>query len=298
MPRARSNGIEIEYDTFGSEQGRPLLLIMGLASQLIAWPERFCRKLAGRGHFVIRFDNRDVGLSTKLEKVGVPDIMKAFEKAMQGKVVSAPYHLSDMAADAVGLLDALSLNRAHVCGLSMGGMIAQTMAIECPQRLISLISMESSTGEPELPTGTPQAMEAMMSIPPTERQAQIEYSIDVYRAFAGGSDKYDAALQGEISAMAFDRSFYPQGFTRQMAAILASGGRRRALQSIDAPTLVIHGSNDSLVPLEHARDTANAVPGAKLVVIEGLGHGMAYPELWDQMVDAITEHTISAESKK
>ncbi|MGD8519752.1 MAG: alpha/beta hydrolase [Desulfobacterales bacterium] len=293
MPRVHANGIEIEYDTFGEPEDRPLILIMGLSCQLVAWPESFCEKLATKGHFVIRFDNRDVGLSTKLDDLGVPDIFELFAATQEGKAVESPYSLSEMAADTVGLMDALNLRKAHVCGSSMGGMIAQMMAIEHPRRVISLISMQSSTGDPGLPGAEPQAMEAMVAPPPIERDAYIQHMADVYRAFAGGSDKYDERLQNEISASSYDRSFYLMGFTRQLAAILACGSRKDALAAIDVPTLVIHGSHDTLLPLAHGKDTAEAVPGAKLVIIKGLGHGMVYSVLWDEIIETIAAHTTS-----
>jgi len=297
MTHTTANGIDIEYDTFGDRNGSPLLLIMGLSSQMVAWPESFCRKLARSGHWVLRFDNRDVGLSSKIEGVGLPDLMAAMAAHLQGQPVAAPYTLSDMAADAVRLMDALKLENAHVCGLSMGGMIAQVMALEYPQRVTSLISMESSTGDPTLPSAEPQAMEAMLSPPPQDRAGYIQHAVEVFRAFSGGSDKFDETLEKELSANAYDRSFYPAGFVRQLAAILASGDRTESLASVTAPTLVIHGANDPLVPLAHGRATARAIPGAKLLVIEGLGHGIAYPTLWDEIIDAITQHTSTAASR-
>ena len=298
MTRAATNGLDIEYDTFGDKNGTPLLLIMGLSSQMVAWPESFCRKLARSGHWVLRFDNRDVGLSSKIDGVGLPDLMAAMAAHLQGQPVAAPYTLSDMAADAVRLMDALELENAHVCGLSMGGMIAQVMALEYPQRVMSLISMESSTGDPTLPPADPQAMEAMLSPPPQDRAGYIQHAVEVFRAFSGGSDKFDETLEKELSANSYDRSFYPAGFVRQLAAILASGDRTESLASVTAPTLVIHGANDPLVPLAHGRATAKAIPGAKFLVVKGLGHGIAYPTLWDEIVDAIAQHTSAASGRE
>ena len=295
MTRAATNGIDIEYDTFGDRDGSPLLLIMGLSSQMVAWPESFCRKLAQSGHWVLRFDNRDVGLSSKIEGVGIPDLMAAYQ---QGQPVEAPYTLSDMAADALGLMDALKLGKAHVCGLSMGGMIAQLMAIEYPRRILSLISMESSTGDPTLPSAKPQAMEAMLSPPPQDRDGYIQHAVEVFRAFSGGSDKFDETLERELAVNSYERSFYPLGFVRQLAAILASGDRSERLASVTAPTLVIHGADDPLVPLAHGRASARVIPGAKLLVVEGLGHGIAYPTLWDEIVDAIMQHTSAASGRE
>ena len=291
MTHTTANGIDIEYDTFGDRNRSPLFLIMGLSSQMVAWPESFCEKLAQNGHWVLRFDNRDVGLSSKIEGVGLPDLMAAMAAHQQGQPVAAPYTLSDMAADAVGLMDALKLEKAHVCGLSMGGMIAQVMAIEYPWRVLSLISMESTTGDPTLPSAKPEAMEAMLSPPPQDRDGYIQHAVEVFRAFSGGSDKFDETLEKELSANSYDRSFYPAGFVRQLAAILASGDRTESLASLAVPTLVIHGADDPLVPLAHGRATARAIPGAKLLVLEGLGHGIAYPALWDEIVNAIRQLT-------
>ena len=291
MTLAKANGIDIAYDTFGDKNESPLLLIMGLNSQMIAWPDSFCRKLSQKGHWVLRFDNRDVGLSSKIEGGDIPDLMAAMTAYQQGQPVDAPYTLSDMAADAVGLMDVLKLEKAHVCGLSMGGMIAQVLATEYPQRVLSLISMESSTGDPTLPPAESQAMEAMMSPPPQDREGYIQHAGEVFRAFSGGSVKYDETLEKELAANSYDRSYYPVGFTRQLAAILASGNRTQNLASVTAPTLIIHGADDPLVPVDHGRATAKAIHGAKLLVLEGLGHGIAYPDLWDEIVDAITQHT-------
>ena len=225
MPEAVIEDITIAYETIGSEKDRPLLLIAGLSSQLVTWPDEFCRRLADNGHFVIRFDNRDCGLSSKIESGGIPDVEALMADAIAGRHIDTPYTLSDMAADAVGLLDTLSLDRAHVCGLSMGGMIAQVMAIEFPERVALLTSMMSTTGRPGLPGPTPEAMQAMVSTPPWERSSYVRYLTGVYRAFAGGSEAFDTATSDAMAARAYDRSFYPMGFTRQMAAIIASGNR-------------------------------------------------------------------------
>jgi pimeloyl-ACP methyl ester carboxylesterase len=295
MPKARANGIDIVYETFGSAGMRPLILIMGIGSQMVLWPTEFCEKLAATGHFVVRFDNRDVGLSTKLDDAGTPNIWEVLAAVEAGGQVDAPYRLSDMGADTVGLMDSLHLAKAHICGLSMGGMIAQTIAIEHPHRMISLISMESTTGETDLALAQPEVAVALIQPIPAEREAYIHYLLDLFRLFAGGSDKYDVKTQREMSGLSFDRSFYPAGFARQFAAILASGSRRKALASVHVPTLVIHGANDTLFPKEHGKDTADAIAGAQFLLIKGLGHGTAYPGLWDEIVEAIAAHTKAAE---
>lgn len=298
MPSTTTNGIQIEYETFGSSSSSPLLLIMGLGGQLIRWPEVFCQELADRGHYVIRFDNRDTGLSSKIDEAGVPDIMKIITATMAGSAVTVPYTLKDMAADAIGLLDALSAERAHLCGVSMGGMIAQTMAIGYPSRILSLISMESSTGDPALPNGSPEAMSSLMTPAPADRNAYIDHMGRVFTVLAGGSSLFDEEWEREKSAESFDRCYHPQGVARQLAAVLASGSRREDLDTVTAPTLVIHGSLDPLVPVEHGRATAEAIPGAELLLLDELGHGLSFPTLWPSIADAITAHTRRAERQR
>jgi len=295
MPKTRANGINIEYEQFGNPADCPLVLIMGLGSQMVLWPREFCERLAAAGHWVIRFDNRDVGLSTQLDDAGMPKIFEVLAAREEGRQADVPYLLSDMAADTVGLMDALDIDKAHICGLSMGGMIAQTIAIEHPHRVISLISMESTTGEPDLPA-EPEVAGALIKPIPAEREAYIRYMLDLFRLFAGGSDQYDEETQREMSAMSYDRSVNPAGFARQFAAVVASGGRRLALASVKVPALVIHGTADTLFPSEHGKDTADAIPGARFLLIKGLGHGTAYPGLWEEMEEAIITHTRTAEA--
>ena len=287
-------GIDLCYDTFGDRSGRPLILIIGLATQMIAWPDPFCRMLADAGHFVVRFDNRDNGLSSKMEQMGLPDLERLMADAAMGRTVQPPYTLSDMAADTVGLMEGLELDQSHICGMSMGGMIGQVMALEYPKRARSLISMMATTNERDLPSSTPEAQKAMMGTPPSDRASYQTYMGKLGRAFAGGSDKYDAAMQREIAGQAFDRGLYPMGFVRQMAAIIAAEGRRDRLKKVKAPTLVIHGERDTVVPPEHGRDTAEAIPGARLLMMPELGHGPFFPDLWEEMVAAIADHTAKA----
>ena len=296
MPKASINDIDIAYETIGSEKDRPILLIAGLSSQMVTWPDEFCSRLAAAGHYVIRFDNRDCGLSTKIESGGVPDVEALMIAKKEGKSIDPPYTLSDMAADAIGLLDKLAQDRVHVCGLSMGGMIAQMMAVEFPERVASMISMMSTTGKQDLPGPTAEAMDAMISMPPWERESYIRYLTGVYRAFSGGSEAFDEEVSNTIGGQAYDRCFYLMGFPRQMAAIIASGNREEKLAGVTAPTLVIHGTSDPLVSIDHGRATADAVPGAKLVLVEQLGHGLAFPSLWDEIISTITAHTQAAAS--
>lgn len=280
--------MELEHDTFGSPADPALLLIMGFTAQMTAWPDDFCKRLADAGMFVIRFDNRDCGLSTKLDGVQV-DVGAVMGAALTGQPVPAvPYTLSDMAADAVGLLDELRIERAHVLGASMGGMIAQTVAIEHPTRVHSLISVMSMTGEPEFGQAAPEAMDALLAPPPTERQAYIE-SASAWMIWH--SKKYQdlAAAQHEAAA-AYDRSFYPEGSARQLAAIVASGERSTGLSALDVPTLVIHGRDDTLITPSGGFRTAELIPGANLLLVADMGHDMPEP-LWPALVDAITSHT-------
>ncbi|MFC1858847.1 alpha/beta fold hydrolase [Thermodesulfobacteriota bacterium] len=294
MSFAKADNIDIAYETFGKKSNRPLVLIMGLGGQLVSWPEAFCKKLAASGHYVVRYDNRDAGLSSKMPDAGIPDIAAAMAAKRRGERLNSPYSLSDMAADTAGLMDALNLEKAHVCGISMGGMIAQILAIAHPRRVLSLISMESTTGRPELPSPNPEAMQALLSPTPQEREAYICHRIKVMRVFAGGSDKFDEDAERAVSALTFDRGLCPEGFMRQYAALLAAESRQEVLGSLSMPTLVIHGSHDPLVTLAHGRDTAESIPGAELLVVEGLGHGLAYPRLWDSMVAAVSGHTAGA----
>lgn len=290
MAQIVANGITIEYDTFGDPAARPLLLVMGLGAQMTRWRPEFCELLADRGHYVIRFDNRDVGLSQKFDDAGVPDMARIFMQAQSGQPVSAPYTLDDMADDAVGVLDAIGIDRAHVCGASMGGMIVQTMALRHGPRLRSMVSIMSSTGNPDLPKSTPEASAALLSPAGTTLDEVLDRAVSVARVI--GSPVYQDEPE-TIRARAradFERCFYPVGVARQMAAIAASGNRRPHLPRVTIPTLVIHGADDPLVPLAGGVDTHEAIPGSRLAVFEGMGHDL--PEaLWDDIVRHISEHT-------
>ena len=287
--RARANGIELCWDSFGDAGAPPLLLIMGLASQMIAWPDEFCALVAERGFRVVRFDNRDIGLSTRFDSAGVPDIGAALTAALQGKPVDAPYRLSDMAADAFGLLDALGIARAHVVGASMGGAIAQTMAIERPERLLTLTSIMATTGEPGLPPPTPEAMGVLLKPPVTTLDGYIRSYVETWKVLRAGSFPEDEALDRERAEAVFARGLNPAGVARQLAAILASGSRKAALRSVRVPTLVLHGDADPLVPLACGVDTAESIPGARLVVIPGMGHALPI-SFWKRIVEEIATH--------
>ena len=292
MPNVKVNGIQIEYDTIGNPSSPPLLLIMGLGGQLIHWGEDFCRQLADRGLFIIRFDNRDTGLSTRFEAAGLPDMSELLDAHLQGQPIQAPYTLDDMADDAAKLLEALDIEKAHICGSSMGGMIAQTLAIRHPQRLLSLISIYSTTGNPDLPQSQPEAMEALLTPQPVERQAYIDFNVITMQAIAGSGFPFDEQFIRSISALAYDRAFYPPGVGRQMMAVMAQENRTSALASVTVPTLVIHGTADPLVPAAHGKDTADAIPGAQLLLVEGMGHDLPHIKgPWPQVIDAIVDHT-------
>ena len=274
MPQVKANGIEIEYESFGPADRDAVLLIMGFSAQLTMWPTELCEELVSRGYRVIRFDNRDVGLSAKLEAKGIPDMEKLFGALMTGAAVEAPYSLDDMAADAAGLLDALKIERAHIVGASMGGMIAQLVAANHPEKTLSLTSIMSNTGNPDLPQGSPEAMGALLAPAPApdDIEAIIARGINTWKVI--GSPGYptdDQQLRQWVMRDA-KRSYYPQGVTRQFAAIVANGDRRPKLKTFKAPTVVLHGADDPLVPVAGGKDTADNIPGAELRVIPGMGH--------------------------
>jgi len=286
MPIARTDGIEIAYETFGPPDGRPLLLIMGLAAQMILWDDEFCAALGARGHRVIRFDNRDAGLSTKLDAAGMPDAAAAMQAVLLGERIAAPYLLRDLAADGAGLLDALGIPAAHVVGASMGGMIAQTMAITYPARVLSLTSIMSTTGERSLPPARPEAAAVLLLPAPADRAGNVERAVHIFRTIGSPGFPFDEARVRDLAGRSYDRCFSPAGAARQLVAILASGSRREALAAVTIPTLVIHGRDDPLIPLEAGLDTARAVAGAELLVIDGMGHDLpraAWPEIVERI---------------
>lgn len=279
MPRAsvpaNIGTVELEYETMGSSSNPPVLLVMGFGAQMITWTDSFCAGLVDQGLFVIRFDNRDCGLSTKLDGVSAePDAVMA--AALSGSPIPAvPYTLSDMADDAFGLLTHLGIESAHIVGASMGGMIVQTMAIEHPERVRSLTSIMSMTGEFEYGSPTPEAATVLLSPPPTEREAYIDYSIK-YSVWQ--SKRYfDAERNRREAARSYDRSFYPEGSSRQLAAIYASGSRADGLRALTTPTLVIHGTDDTLLPPEGGRRTAELVPNSTLLMVADMGHDSPEP---------------------
>jgi len=292
MPRASSNGIELEYDTFGEPTDPALLLVMGFTAQMTAWDEVLCKLLADRGLFVIRFDNRDCGLSTHLDGVAV-DLGTVMANSMAGEEPPpVPYKLTDMAADAIGLLDHLGIERSHIAGASMGGMIVQTMAIEHPTRVASMTSIMSMTGEREYGQATPEAMAGLMQVPPTERSAYIEQSVKNWKIFAS-KKYYDPEKIAARAAASFDRAFYPEGAPRQLAGILASGNREEALRQLNVPTLVIHGRDDTLITPSGGERTAELIPGSKLLMLHDMGHDLP-EQLWPFITAVIAAHAATA----
>ena len=287
MPQAKiSSTIELEYDTFGDPKNPALLFVMGYTAQMVAWEEEFCKMFAAKDLFVIRYDNRDSGLSTKLDGVEV-DVNAVISAAlMEEPMPTVPYTLSDMANDAVGLLDHLKISQAHVMGASMGGMIAQVMTIEHPTRVRTLTSVMSMSGEPEYGQSAPEALTALLSVPPSDREGFIAHS-PIYQAFH--SKKYRSDENSKRNAARdFDRSFYPQGAQRQLAAIYSTGRRADQLRAIRTPTLVIHGKDDTLITPSGGERTAELIPDAKFELVEDMGHDMPKP-LWGFLVDLITD---------
>jgi pimeloyl-ACP methyl ester carboxylesterase len=289
MAQVTANGITIEVEELGDPADPPMLLVMGLGAQLIAWPDGFCRGLADRGYRVVRFDNRDVGLSTKFDDAPEPD----FAAALGGDTSSAPYLLGDMADDAAGVLDALGIDEAHVVGASMGGMIAQALAIRHPARVRTLCSIMSTTGAPDVGAPSGEALTAMLKPPATSRDEAIANSVAVSKVIGSTGFEIDEEELHRRAAAAYDRCFHPVGVVRQLLAILASGDRTDDLARLDVPTTVIHGSVDPLVSPSGGEATAKAVPGAELLVIEGMGHDL--PEAaWPTVLDAIEGLTARA----
>ena len=289
----RVNGIQIEYESLGGPDADPMLLIMGLGGQLTLWDDEFCQLLVQHGFQVTRFDNRDVGLSSEFDSAGVPNILELVMAVARGEQPETPYSLDDMADDAAGLLDALSVERAHVVGASMGGMIAQTLAIRHPARLKSLTSIMSSTGHPDAPEAKPEVMAKLLEPPAGDRAGRIEQGVELWRTIGSPGFAFDEQRTRERVARDHDRCFHPQGTARQMAAILTHGSREQGLGKLSLPALVIHGADDPLVPLECGQMTARAIPGAELLVIDGMGHDFP-PALFEQITDTIAEHAKGA----
>jgi pimeloyl-ACP methyl ester carboxylesterase len=293
MPQAVvGDGIELSWESTG--EGRPLVLVMGIAAQLIHWPEGFVRLLADRGFRVIRFDNRDVGRSSWLDHLGRPPWARLAWGLAFRRPGAAPYTLWDMAGDTLGLLDFLGLSRVHLAGMSMGGMIAQCLALTHPERLLSLTSISSTTGSRQEPTGKLGILWTAAGPRPSEREGAIAHEIKLLRSLGSPCTPTPIADLHALAAASYERGFHPEGVVRQAAAILASGSRRRRLAALTVPTLVLHGEDDPLIPVECGRFTAAAIPGARLITFPGWGHDLPRP-LWPALADAVAAHADAAE---
>ncbi|MEV6719325.1 alpha/beta hydrolase [Streptomyces xanthochromogenes] len=286
-----SPGLSLAYETFGDPWDPAVLLVMGFGTQMLGWHEDFCRALADRGRYVIRYDNRDCGLSTKFDDHPV-DMGEFITAVSSGDIPTAlamvPYRLDDMADDGFGLLTALGIQRAHLVGASMGGMIAQAMAIRAPDRVLTLTSMMSSTGEREYGQSSPEAQAVLFSPKPTDREGFVTAA---ERELVWASKRYgDAAMLRELAAACYDRAYYPAGIGRQLGAMILSGSRADALRELRVPTLVIHGLDDTLIDPSGGKRTAELVPGASLRLIPDMGHDRPRA-LWPQLIDLVAAHT-------
>lgn len=274
MPQIKANGLNFEYETFGESKDPAVLMIMGFSAQMTMWPVELCEGIASRGYHVIRFDNRDIGLSERVNSSVAVNVMEAIMKAASGQPIASPYQLNDMAADAAGILDAMKIEKAHIVGASMGGMIAQLVAVNHPHKARSLTSIMSTTGRRDLPPSKPEAMAVLTQPAPVEREARIEHTMKVWRII--GSQPVYAADDEELRRTAtaiVDRVPYdPAGIARQLVGILASPPRNEMLKSVKLPALVIHGTDDPLVNPEGGKDTAASIPDARLKMIPGMGH--------------------------
>ncbi len=295
MSQILANGLTFEYETFGRPQAPAILLVMGLGGQLTLWPESFCRALAEAGYYVIRYDNRDVGLSSKIDAAGKPRLLRAGIAYTLGLPVKAHYTLDDMAQDAVALLDALKIKRAHVIGTSMGGMIAQILAAKFPHRLSSLTSVMSSSGNPKLPGPAWKIRLRMVKRPGTaDRETLVQHAMGTWRLICSPDyQPSEEELRSRIEE-GFARSSYPPGLARQTLAILASGSRLKLLSSIRVPTLILHGAADRLIPVAAAYELVEHIPGAQLEIVQGMGHDLPDP-LIPRMVSSILRHIAHTE---
>jgi len=291
MPNIRANNIDIYYEENGPADGPVILLVMGLGAQMIAWPDEFIDGLVAKGHRVIHYDNRDVGLSQRMEGAKTPNLAWTMLKARFGLPVRVPYTLTDMAADGIGLLDTLGIKKAHVAGASMGGMIVQLMAANHRERLLSMTSIMSSSGKPGLPGARADIQKNFMvkRPPDASRDDAVAFGTELVRSFSYPDPARPENAHAEMTAKAFDRGYYPVGTRRQLLAIIADGSRVERLKKITTPTLVVHGGADPLVPKEGSEDIARHIPGARLEIIDEMAHDLP-PSQVGRMVDLIAGH--------
>ncbi|HEV7233032.1 MAG TPA: alpha/beta fold hydrolase [Sphingorhabdus sp.] len=295
MPTVKANNIDLYYEDSGPANAPVILLVMGLGAQMIAWPDEFIQGLVAKGFRVVHYDNRDVGLSQRMEGDAGPNLLWAMFKARLGLPLGVPYTLADMAVDGVGLLDALGIDRAHVVGASMGGMIVQLMAANHPERLLSMTSIMSSSGAPGLPGARPDIQKRFMVKRPADasRDDAVAFGTDLVRSFSFPDPARPENAHAELTAKAFDRGYYPVGTRRQLLAIIADGSRVERLRTIKVPTLVVHGGADPLVPKEGSEDIARHIPGARLEIIEEMAHDLP-PSQVGRMVDLIADHATAS----
>lgn len=289
-----ANGVRLCYEVLGDTGAEPLLLLSGLASQMINWRDGFCGGLLERGFRVIRFDNRDIGLSTFLDETGVPDPDAVAAAVARGEPPEIPYTLMDMAEDAAGLLDAMGLDAAHVLGSSMGGRIGQYLAIRHPERVLTLTSMVSHMGEPGYPPPDPDVLALLTTPAPRDRQGYVSYYTEVCRAMRGRIPLDEAHARTQAGRL-YDRGFNPDGAARQYAALLAAGSAREELSRLETPTLIINGTDDPLISPDAARAMADVMPYAEFLLIEGMGHSVSEcPDVWPVIISAVSSHAAKA----
>jgi len=294
MPQFQANGLTLEAETFGNPKDPAMLLIMGLGCQMIVWPEALCESLAAAGFYVVRFDNRDIGLSSKIKTGRDPQFFKNIFRSWIGLKVQAPYKLRDMALDTLGLMDALGIQRAHVVGLSMGGMIAQTLALDHPERLLSLTSIMSSSGNGRLPKASPRVQLRLVRRPRgRSREALIEHGTETWQVLASPKAVPPEADRRALATRVVDRSVYPRGYAHQLLAILASGSRHQRLHEIKLPTLVLHGEDDPLIPVTAAYEQHKLIAGSKLEVIPAMGHDLP-TQVLPRISERLVQHARSA----
>ena len=295
MPNIHANNIDIYYEENGPADGPVILLVMGLGAQMIAWPDEFIHGLVSKGYRVIHYDNRDVGMSQRMEGAKAPHLVWTMFKARIGLPVRVPYTLGDMAADGIGLLDALGIDKAHVVGASMGGMIVQLMAANHPERTLSMTSIMSSSGKAGLPGARPDIQRQFMvkRSPDASREEAVAFGAELVSAFSFPDPARPENAHAEMTAKAFDRGYYPVGTRRQLLAIIADGSRVERLKTIKVPTLVVHGGADPLVPKEGSEDIARHIPGARLEIIDEMAHDLP-PSQVGRILDLIAGHAKQA----